>query len=680
MDNPLEILRWMLLAVIFSPLLIAGILALAWKCCVGLTRRLAIWFALLHVGLTGGLTWLAADQLLEKAAWSTPGDTPRATFEPIAVPGDPGLGSQSGGQIHETSWTLLTLGASSARLPSSEIQLFFGLDGLNVWLIALTSLMTLVAILVSWNSIATDQSSFYAWLFVLETGILGSFSAFDLVLFYVFFELTLIPSFFLIGEWGVGAARREAARQFFLYTLFGSLLTLIGVIGIVVMNPLPVVERNVGLTIQHEMMNPDKSLARLDSGPYTFSLPRLIRNVQTWSRYYPAAVETANREATAAAAALQQAQDRLREAPTDSERLQQRDLLHRLAHEKATVFTTVREQAEYYRQAHICFFFLLMAGFAVKTPIIPFHTWLPSAYYAAPIGVTVMLAAVMSKLGTYGILRIVLPLAPDAAFEYGLSVFGVLGAAGIIYAALCAYAQRDVKSLVAYSSISHLGLVVLALFALNREGLTGACLHMVNHGLSTGALFALLAFLLDRYGTLDREAYGGLIALFPGFAFVMCVVSLATVGLPGLNNFVSEMLMIAGLFDPVHTQSLGYGLAVAAASGIFLSAWYTMTLLKQLFFGPIKTPDSSTRDPNLTAARDFNSREWFVYGVLLILCFVMGLSPQPVIDTIRPEANVIVASADMARMRAGFAPAPAERVPVMPIPMVDAHEQVAGLP
>ena len=667
MDNPLEILRIMLLAVVFLPLLMAGIVASMGCCCPGFARRLALWFALLHLGLTGTLAWLVADQLLEKASWSSPTDLSRTTFEPIGVPGDPGQGLQSSGQIHETRWALLRLNSTVVGLPPSEIQFFLGLDGLNIWLIALTSFMTLVAILVSWDSIHTDSASFFAWLFFLETGILGAFAAFDLILFYVFFELTLIPSFFLIGHWGTGASRRDAARKFFLYTLFGSLLTLIGVIGVVAMNPTPMVERGSSMAVQYAITNPDKAIARLESGPLTFSIPRLIRNVQTWSSYYPARVETASRESAVALSALKQMQQRL-----DAERIQQRDALAQVAAEKAAGLVQATSQYDNYRQAQICLFLLLMAGFAVKTPIVPFHTWLPSAYFEAPIGVTVILAAVMSKLGTYGILRIVLPLTPDAAFEYGLPVFGLLGGFGIVYAAFCAFAQRDAKLLVAYSSVTHLGLVILALFTLNREGLSGDSLHMLNHGLSTGAMFALLAFLIDRYGTLDRQAYSGLIALFPGFAFVMFAIALATVGLPGLNNFVSEMLMIAGLFDPVHTQSLGYGLAFAAASGIFLSAWYTMTLLKQLFFGPAQVPPTKAGVTN-----DLTPREWAAFGLPLALCLFLGLFPQAVLDTIRPDVNVIVQSADAARSRAGYAPSPTERVPLPLIPEADPNEAPA---
>jgi NADH-quinone oxidoreductase subunit M len=260
-----------------------------------------------------------------------------------------------------------------------------------------------------------------------------------------------------------------------------------------------------------------------------------------------------------------------------------------------------------------------------------------------------LLSALLAKLGTYGMVRLVLPLAPDAALEYGLPVIGGLGAAGILYAAFCAYAQKDMKLLTAYSSVSHLGLVVLALFAFNVEGITGAALHMVNHGLATGALFALLGFLYARYRTLDMNQYGGLWAKFPGYTVLVFVIALASIGLPGLNNFVSEMLMLAGLFDPSVTSVHGYALAVCAAAGILLSAWYVLTMLRRVFFGPLIEPPTATGPvPGLT------SREAFAFGIPAALCVLLGLYPNPVITTIKADAEVVALFGDHARMRAGI--------------------------
>lgn len=622
MDNPLDTLRMMLLAVLALPLVFAVLTAGIGCCCPGSARRVALSLALVQLGLTGSLVFVAADTLIERSHWAEGTEITTSHFEPIAVPGDRGLGNDHGGQVHETSWTLLAFAPVAANLPPASVQFYVGLDGLNVWLVALTSLLLVVAILISWEAIQNRQGSFYAWLFALQAGITGAFVAFDVILFYVFFELTLIPAFFLIGHWGGGSARREAAKKFFLYTLFGSLLTLIGVVGVVLTNPTPVVQHANGPVVQYNATEPGGRLADLQEGPITFSIPRLMRNVQTWAEF-----------ATVQAKQAADTNNKLDE----------------------TTRTGLATTASRHQTVQIVLFFLLMVGFAVKTPIVPLHTWLPSAYGEAPIGMTLFLAAILSKLGTYGILRIVLPLTPDAAFQYGLPVFGFLGAVGIVYAALCAFAQRDIKLLVAYSSVSHLGLIILGLFTLNREGLSGSALHMLNHGLSTGTLFALLAFLLDRYRTLDMNLYGGLIGRFPGFAFLMFVICLASVGLPGLNNFVSEMLILAGLFEGEHTRSIGYGLAVAGASGIILSAWYTMTMIKKVLFSPHREPAAIVEAP-----KDLNRREVVAFGVPALLCLVLGVFPQPVLDSIRPDASVIVRCCDAARVRAGYEPSPVE--------------------
>ena len=295
-------------------------------------------------------------------------------------------------------------------------------------------------------------------------------------------------------------------------------------------------------------------------------------------------------------------------------------------------------------------FIALMAGFMVKVPVWPFHTWLPSAYGEAPIGITVMLSALLSKLGAFGILRLVLPLVPDAALAYGLPAVGALAAFGIVYAAFCAYASKDVKLLIAYSSVSHLGFLVLGLFAFNKEGLSGATLHMVNHGLSTGALFAALAFLIDRYRTTDMARYGGLMGRFPAFAVLFFALALASVGLPGFNNFVSEMLMLAGLFDARNPGTGMWPLAVVAAVSIFLSAWYTFTMIRRVFFHPLKEPEPAVPG---TPIHDVSRREFVALGSLAVLCLALGLFPQLLIATTAPDVRVLSNIGDGARARAG---------------------------
>lgn len=535
-------------------------------------RRVSLWLALLHILLTAVVISTALPVLDLRAQTelsARPADVSR--FRPEFVPGD---SSGSG----RTTWTLMTIttAPTSPDRAGPNIQFFLGVDGLNLWLVALASVMLMPAILVSWESVAERPGAFHGWLFLLQGAAIGAFLSFDVILFYVFFELTLIPAFFLIGRWGVGSGRRDAARKFFLYTLAGSLLTLIGVVGVVLSNP-----------------NAD--------GTITFSLPDLMGNVQ--AKLNAAHAEAANGNP---------------------------DTLRNLQNTQFWLFIAI------------------MAGFMVKVPVWPFHTWLPSAYGEAPTGVTILLSALLAKLGTFGILRFVLPLTPDAAIAYGLPAIGSLAAFGIVYAALCAYAQKDIKLLIAYSSVSHLGFLVLAIFAFNAEGVSGSVLHMVNHGLSTGALFALTAFLFDRYRNTQMMPFGGLLGRYPNYALLTFVICLAAIGLPGLNNFVSEMLMLAGLFDARNPNVHRHGLAVIAAVGILLSAWYVLTMLQRVFFNPLREPPPAVTEPG-----DLTSREWFVFGSLAGLCLLLGLMPQPVLDSIRWDVQQLTNIGDAARIRIG---------------------------
>ncbi|QDU18434.1 complex I subunit 4 family protein [Urbifossiella limnaea] len=565
-------------------------------------RRVALWLALIHVGLTAAVvagTLMAVE--VRNEAITAGVDYSHQRFHPEFVPGDPGLRGSDEVSSGTTRLTLLSLADIPEELAGPRVQLYLGTDGLNVWLVALCSVMMLPAILVSWSGIREKVGGYYAWLFVLQAGAVGAFLSFDVILFYAFFELTLVPAFFLIGRWGNGSGRRDAARKFFLYTLAGSLLTLVGVIGVVLTNPITHVTPAGNFTT------------------YTFALPELMASVQQ--------------------NLVQPAQDALDGKP------------EALAAKQAVQFWL---------------FLALMAGFAVKTPIVPFHTWLPAAYNEAPVGVTVLLSALLAKLGTFGILRFVIPLTPDAAVQYGLPVVGTLAAFGIVYGALCAYGQREIKLLVAYSSVSHLGFLVLGLFALNAEGLSGAVLHMVNHGVSTGALFAALAFLVDRYRTTSMSQFGGLTGRFPKFAFVTFVLALASVGLPGLNNFCSEMLMLSGLFNLKTPGVTGYGFAAVAAAGVFLSAWYTLTMLRRVFFEPLREPPATGVEP----AGDLNRREVFALGGLAALCLALGLFPQFLLDPMKADVRVLTTIGEFARGRvAGTKPTFEELPPPPPAPV-----------
>ncbi len=571
--------RVLVLLVVLLPLL-AAVVVLPWG---RWARRVALWLACGQLAVTVALATLTLPVLHYRI------DQDRAApyvevgrFQPEYVPGDVAAPQGSAGR---TRWTLLHLLPGVADRPGPRIQLFLGVDGLNLWLVVLAAVMMIVAILASWETVQERCGPYYSMLFLMQVGATGAFLAFDVILFYLLFELTLIPAFFLIGRWGSGPERREAARTFFLYTLAASLFTLVGIIAAVLYFP-----------------NPD--------GTITFSLPDLMGNVQ----------------------------NRLREA-------------------FAAAQSGEPESWQQLRQAQVWIFLAIMAGLLVKTPLWPLHTWQPAAYAAAPLGVTILLSALLAKLGTYGMLRLAVPLAPDAALACGLPLIGVLAAIGIVYGSLCAYRQRDLKVLLAYSSMAHLALLVLGLLALNAEGFSGATLHMVNHGLTTGALFAAVGFLYERYGTTQTAAFGGLMGRYAAFAVVMMTLTLAAIGLPGLNNFVSEMLLLAGLFHARHPSRAGVGLAVVGAFGILLSAWYMLTMVQQVLFRGLQEP-SARRGESAAALPDMTRREWVAFGVPAGLCLVLGLFPQYVLETLGPDVRVLTVVVEQARQRAGVPPLP----------------------
>jgi NADH-quinone oxidoreductase subunit M len=542
-------------------------------------RVVAVGFALAHLLLTvgivfSGMTLVQDDPTLSFTIDRTKKKTERV-MAPQFVPGDPLPG---GNHSYSTTYDVLTFhgtddAGNDVRIGAA--QFFIGLDGLNIWLIALASFMMVPVILYSWDSIHDRAGGYYSWMFFLQAGVLGVFLSFDLLLFYVCFELTLIPLLFLIGGWGPGPNRRDAARKLFLFTLAGGLITLLGVAGIVLF-----VYAQTGGQNQPRLL--------------TFSIPELADAIQL----------------------------KLNQAATETTR-------------------------ETWRNAQTYLFLALAVGFAVKIPIVPLHSWLPSAYAEAPTGVTVMLSALLAKMGLFGLVRICLPLCPDAALSVGMPLLGVLGAIGILYGALCAYAQTDMRRLVAYSSVSHLGFCVLAIVTFTPAGIAGSVLHMVNHGLSTGALFLLVGMLIRRYGTAQIANYSGVWSRLPILTFFTIFIALATIGLPGLNNFVSEMLMLAGVFG---ASSGGWNtsmltLAALAALGIFLSAWYTLTMIRRVYFGPDRLP------PAIGPAADITPRERFAVGPIAILCLLLGLFAQPVLDVMYRDVSRLGQVGDNARAR-----------------------------
>jgi NADH-quinone oxidoreductase subunit M len=477
------------------------------------------------------------------------------TFRPEVVPG------ATTDEPHKTTWTLIDLGRAGA------VQFYLGLDGLNVWLVVLTAVLMVAAVLISWDSITDRVNEYYGWLMALGAAMLGVFVSFDIILFYIFFELTLVPLFFLIGIWG-GPERRYAARKFFIYTLAGSLITLLGLVAVVV-----VVYQQTG---SHRL---------------TFSIPELVEQVSRLS-------------ATADA-----------------------------------------ETRAFWGRVQFWVFIAMMVGFAVKVPLFPVHTWLPLAHTEAPTAGSVLLAGVLLKLGTYGFMRLSLPLAPEAAYSVGVPLIGVLSVIAISYGAFCARAQDDIKKLVAYSSVSHLGFCTLGLFALNAAGLTGGLLQMLNHGLSTGALFLLVGMLYERYHTRQMGDYSGMASRLGWLSAAFVFVCLSSVGLPGLNGFVGEALIFFGMFDEAPA------LAILGTAGIILGAWYLMTMLRLVFFGALKEPEHE----GPAHVEDLSAREVATLAPILVFCLLLGVYPQPVINSIKPDVQIV---ANILQSHAPGAPGP----------------------
>ena len=278
------------------------------------------------------------------------------------------------------------------------------------------------------------------------------------------------------------------------------------------------------------------------------------------------------------------------------------------------------------------FFLALFAGFAIKVPLVPFHTWLPLAHVEAPTAGSVLLAGVLLKLGTFGFLRLCLPLLPGASLQVGVPLIAFLATVGIIYGALCALTQADIKKLVAYSSVSHLGFCMLGMFALNAEGISGSILEMVNHGLSTGALFLLVGMLYERYHTRMLADYGGMAGRLPVYSFFLIYFSLSSLGLPGLNGFVGEFLSLIGMFTVP-----GYrGYAIIASVGVILGAWYLLAMVQRVCFGPLKEPPHGDHP-----VVDLKPRELAALIPIAAVCLWIGLYPKPMLDQIRPDVKAL---------------------------------------
>ena len=416
-------------------------------------------------------------------------------------------------------------------IPRFGITYFLGIDGLSLWLVLLTTFLNPLVIAGSWTSIEKKWKGFLVSIFVLQTAMLGTFLAMDAILFYLFWELSLVPMYFLIGIWG-GVRRIYATIKFFIFTMAGSVLMLLAIIYMMLLTA------DSGGKISASLL--DFYLLNIPFiGGQFFSLQTLL-------------------------------------------------------------------------------FFAFALAFAIKVPMFPFHTWLPDAHVEAPTPGSVLLAGVMLKMGTYGFLRWVIPLFPEAS-EYYAWVFMLLGVVGIIYGALVAMVQPDIKKLVAYSSVSHMGYVILGLFSFNQTGVTGSIYQMLNHGVSTGALFLLVGMIYERTHSRDISKYGGLAAVLPLYTIAFFIVTLSSIAVPLTNGFVGEFMILLGTFmaQPV--------IAAFAASGVLLGAVYMLWMFKKVFFGQA---GELVKDQHHHPLKDLSYREILVLAPLVILIFWMGVYPK----------------------------------------------------
>jgi NADH-quinone oxidoreductase subunit M len=412
-----------------------------------------------------------------------------------------------------------------------------GVDGISLLLVMLTTLLGPVVILSSWSQVKDRVKEYHMFLLLLQTGMLGAFLALDMILFYVFWELMLVPMYFLIGIWG-GPRRVYAAVKFFLFTMFGSVLMLVAII---------------------------------------------------WLYYYASSFDYIA-------------------------------ILNFLGTEPLTLFY------------QLILFGAFALAFAIKVPMWPLHTWLPDAHVEAPTAGSVILAGVLLKMGTYGFIRFAIPFFPDAVLAAG-PYFYALAVIGIIYGALVSMAQEDIKKLVAYSSVSHLGFVMLGLFALTAQSMQGALIQMINHGLSTGALFLLVGIVYERAHKRQISDFGGIAKVMPVYAALFLVVALSSIGLPGLNGFVGEFLILVGTYLSANPYSKIA--ATLAGTGVIFAAVYLLWMYQRVFFGPLKKEENKT-------LKDLNLREVFYLGVILIFIVWIGVYPSTFLKKSEATINSLI--------------------------------------
>jgi NADH-quinone oxidoreductase subunit M len=426
-------------------------------------------------------------------------------------------------------------------IDSWGISYLISVDGISLFLVILTVVMTVLALLSSWKAIENRVKEYSIAMLLMEGFMVGAFLALDLVLFYLFFEGMLIPMYLLIGIWG-GPRRIYAAVKFFIYTMVGSVFMLIGIIFIY------------------------------------------------WLHYQQSGFLSMN-----------------------------------VLHMYQTIIPPVNQ---------VWLFLAFGLAFAIKVPLFPFHTWLPDAHVEAPTAGSVLLAAILLKMGGYGFLRFAIPIFPDASFLF-IPLVAVLSIIGIIYGSLVAMAQPDLKKLVAYSSVAHMGFVMLGIFSFTVTGISGGVYQMLNHGVSTGALFLLVGVIYERTHTRMIADYGGAATKVPAFAVITLIVVLSSIGLPGTNGFVGEFLILFGMFkSKVVEFSKVY--TILGATGIVLGAVYMLWMYQKIFFGPVK----GDKVPGL---KDLCAREFAYLLPIIVLIFYMGIYPKPILSIIEPSAKKIMA-------------------------------------
>ena len=480
-------------------------------------------------------------------------------------------------------------------VPGWDLGFNYGLDGMSIWLVMLTTFLMPIVVLGSLVEVKGDMRTFHFWLHILEAALIGTFIARDIVFFYVCFEFTLIPLFFLIGIFGHGE-KLKAARVFFFYTFTASLLTMAGVLYVAWFNT----------TID----------------PSTMSQEQLVEFNAIYDsiEFDPIGVE----------------------GEVDDSEWAKAEYPGQWTFNIKALWAAGRQMP---MEAQLLVMLAFLAGFGVKTPLFPFHTWLPLAHTEAPTAGSVDLAGLVLKLGPYGLLRLAIPMVPLAALTLA-PWLGALAVIGVIYAALVCWVQTDAKKLIAYSSVSHMGFCILGLFAFDGTadtgsvGATGAFIYMLSHGLATGGMFLCIGMLYDRFHTREINRMNGLAKIMPVWAFFFCLFAFASVGLPGLNGFIGEFLTMIGTFNSREVNGspiLGPWYAILAATGVILAAIYLLFLVGKIVFGPLNLPHwEDTGETGIAGGHDLSYREAMTLTPIAAICLIIGLYPYPILRSLEP--------------------------------------------